>query len=335
MSRNSISDEKIITRPNSVLALWANIFVIFIILFVILLTALVGTNVWTVLIPTIILIIAVIASLNSFSKKVIFDRNANKVSVKSLLLNKDYEPSDIHSVSKVNSTGAKDYYILTTKSDPFGQGIKLTNKVAFGNEELEDFEKNILPGIRTFIEQPQNIVSESRFAAPDSTQFSMYKRTDSGYYFYDANTLLIVIGIALFGWSLWAIYNFDFNNLNVFLQNPKYPTPLFKFISPLLLPLSLAIFGRGVLRIRLAPNSGALTREYFFGAFKKNYKLKIPVECFIQSNRQNGRHTETDVRISVENNKENSIILRHFYKTKDVEKFIAETKKIFNSTLPN
>lgn len=198
MSRNTISDEKIITKPNSILALLPNIFVVFILILVTLLAGSVGTNIGAVIVPMLILLVLIIVSINIYSKKVVFDRNANKVYVKSLLSNKEYEISDIHSVSKVNSTGAKDYYILTTKSDPYGQGIKLTNKVAFGNKELDDFEKNILPGIQTFIKQSQNSVSERQFSPTDFTEFSTYKKSQSGYYFYDLNTLLIIIGVALF-----------------------------------------------------------------------------------------------------------------------------------------
>ena len=335
MTGNTVSDEKIITKPNSTLALLPNIFVIFILILVTLLAGAVGTNFWAIAVPILILTVAIIALINAYSKKIIFDKKVNKVFSKSLLSNKEYEIGNIHSVSKVNSTGTKDYYILTTKSDPFGQGIKLTNKIAFGNKELDDFEKNILPGIQTFIKQSQNSVSESQLSSTDFTNFSTYKKADSGYYFYDLNTLLIIIGIALFGLSVWWIYNFDIANLNIFLQNPHNLTPLLKFLSPLSLLFSLVIFGRGVLRIRINPDRGILTKEYFFGVFKKKYRLKIPVECYVQSNRQNGRYTETDVHIAVTNYKENSVILRHFYKTKNTEKFISETKKILGYTLPN
>lgn len=335
MSRNLVTDEKIVTYPNSALTLVPNIFVIFVLIGVSLLAGAVGTNIWAIVIPVLILIILVIASLNIYSKKIVFDRPANKVFSKSLLSNKTYGISELHWVTKVNSTGSKDYYILTTKSDPYGQGIKLTNKIAFGNKELDEFEKNILPAVRTFINQTENIAAENQSSAAEFTQLSTYKKTAHDFYFYDVNTLLIILGAALFGLSVWWIYNFDVSNLQFFLQNPKYPTPLLKFLSPLLLLFSLASFGRGVLRIRVNPRSNLVIKEYLFGVFKKNYKIKTPVECFIQSNRQNGRHTETDVRISVTNYKENSIILRHFYKTKDVEQFITETKQILASALLN
>lgn len=349
MTRNTISDERIITYPNSALALSANVFVFFLLLLVVLLAAFVGRDILAVLIPIFLLIVLAAVSLNAYGKRIIFDRKTNKVIVKSLFSRKEYNLADIHSVSKVNATGAKDYYILTTKSDPFGQGVKLTNEVAFSNRELDEFEKNILPGIRAFIGQTP-LASEKRadiaekrasafekqesFAAV-SAPLTTYRKNASGYYFYDVNALLIIIGAALFGWSAWAIYNFDVGNLNIFLQDPRYPTPLFKFLSPLFLLFSLVIFGRGVLRIRLRPQTHEFVKEYFFGAFKKSYKVKTPIECFVQSNRQNGWHTETDVHISVLGAKENSIVLRHFYKTKDVETFIAETKRIFGANRAN
>lgn len=242
-----------------------------------------------------------------------------------------YETSDLHSVMKVNLVGWKDYYVLTTKSDPYGQGIQLTERTGFGNKKLEEFEANILPEIRAFLDQPQNTVFKDQPVFNNAAELSTYRKTASGYYFYDINSLAIILGAALFGLSVWWIYNFDVSNLLVFLQDFKRLNPLLKFLSPLLLLLSLAMFGRGVLRIRVNPQSDSLIKEYFFGAFKKSCKIKIPVKCFIQSSRQNGRHTETDVRISVADYKADPIILRHFYKTGKVEKFIAETKQILSS----
>ena len=212
--------------------------------------------------------------------------------------------SDIQKIDFV--AGTTPSYRIYLKSDPYGKGINLLSPA----RAVEEFDENLMPVLEKMIHLSAPVLAELpinldnlKFYTRKGNIFTLIRRYEIGFniFLFCLMTVLLYFGITSGNKAL-----------------------IFCPIPPLLIAICLLTHTR-----KLDAKSRVFTHSIAF-VWQKNYRFEQFVRFLVVRNTMNGMYDGTDIKLVFRNDKgnEETVKLLNIRKTKKIEQFIQETKKI-------
>jgi len=212
--------------------------------------------------------------------------------------------SDIQNIEFRAGTTAS--YRIYLKSDPYGKGINLLSPA----KAVEEFDEKIMPALEEMTHFSNSAPAELlidinnlKYYTRKGDVFTLIRRYEIGF-----NIFLFCLTSALLFWGIKSAEN----------------SIIFCSLAPLLIAIGLLTHIR-----KFDTKSRVFTHSIMF-VWQKSYRFEQFIRFLVVRNTMNGMYNGTDVKLVFLNDKgkEETVKLIDIQKTKKIELFIQETKKI-------
>ncbi len=231
---------------------------------------------------------------------------------------KVYTFQDLAGIAPITSNLHGYYYSLTSKNNVYGNGIRISAAYQGKDKSAEEFEQQILPALQQMLTDASSFVTKSISTV-----------TDFKYYTNDGMVYMLKIGHKLLIWSIFIFcaamyFHIKFPpDFSADWDWKEYTIRIGGFLAPVL--MAFFYTKRTVFDTRLK----TINTFYLFNSFKHQYAFEDFVRFQITRETYNFIYTGTDIDIALTN--DHILGLKSFYKSKNVQRLIAETEFILKS----